>query len=111
MAEELLDVERIVARYVAELRDHGIRPSEVILYGSHAKGEATPLSDIDLIVVSDDLARWPALERLEMLSRLAARVDAPLEVLGYTPEEIARGGKNSILWAEISRHGRHLRAA
>ncbi|MDD5309638.1 MAG: nucleotidyltransferase domain-containing protein [Deltaproteobacteria bacterium] len=94
-----------------ELRNHGIRPSEVILYGSYAKGEATPLSDIDLIIVSDDLSRWPAIERLEMLSRLAACVDAPLEVLGYTPDEIAKAGKSSILWAEISRYGRRLKAA
>jgi len=111
MAEGLLDVEQIVSIFVAELQKHGIRPREVILYGSHARGEATVLSDIDLVVISEDLSKWPALERLEMLSRLAARVEAPLDVLGYTPEEIARSGKDSILWSEITRHGKVLSAA
>jgi len=111
MAETTLDVEKIISLYVAELRRHGIHPREVILYGSYARGEATSLSDIDLVIISEDLSRWPSLERLEMLSRLAACVDAPLEVLGYTPAEIAQSGKDSILWSEITRHGRNIKAA
>lgn len=111
MAEGLVDVEAIVSLFVAELRKHGIRPREVILYGSHARGEATVHSDIDLVVISEGLSKWPALERLEMLSILAARVDAPISVLGYTPDEIARSGKDSIIWSEITRHGKVLSAA
>lgn len=106
-----LDVERIVALYVAELAKHGIRARKVILFGSYARGTATSLSDIDLVIISEDLAKWPPLERLEMLSRLTAPTHAPIEVLGYTPEEIARAGAESILWGEIERHGKVLIAA
>jgi len=111
MAEKYPEVEKAISTYVAELRKHGISPQKVILFGSHATGTATPLSDIDLVVVSEDLAKWPALERLEMLSRLTVCVDAPLEVLGYTPEEIEKAGSDSILWGEIEKTGKVLVAA
>ncbi|MFH1830107.1 MAG: nucleotidyltransferase domain-containing protein [Pseudomonadota bacterium] len=111
MVEKYADVEKAVSIYIAELRKHGINPQKVILFGSHAAGTATPLSDIDLVIVSADLARWSALERLEMLSRLTICVDAPLEVLGYTPEEIEKAGSDSILWGEIQKTGKVLVAA
>jgi predicted nucleotidyltransferase len=111
MVEKCFDIETIVSRYVAELKRNGISPKKVILFGSYARGDATPLSDIDLVIISDDLAKWPAIKRIEMLSRLTACVDAPLDVLGYTPDEITRGGKDSIIWSEITRHGKTLVAA
>jgi predicted nucleotidyltransferase len=111
MAEEPIDITGLIASYVTRLRDAGIDPQEVILYGSHARGEAGPDSDIDLVVISSDLARWPALERLELLSRLTAGLGAPLEVLGYTPDEVRDRGNGSILWAEIVRDGRQVLAA
>jgi predicted nucleotidyltransferase len=111
MAEGTVDIQRVANELFEVLAGEGIHPSEMILYGSHARGEASRWSDIDIVIVSDDLERWPPLERLELLSRLAARVDAPLEVLGYTPNEIAAAGDHSILWSEIKRHGKPLEAA
>ena len=50
-------IERIlneIKRYLEERYGEGIR--KVILYGSHARGEATEDSDVDvMVVVSDDL--------------------------------------------------------
>ena len=111
MAKKYADIEKIVSSYVAVLVKNGIHPQRVILYGSYAKGTATPDSDIDLVIISEDLARWPALERLELLSKLTAKIDGPLEVLGYTPDEIARFGADSILWCEIEHNGKTLKAA
>jgi len=40
------DIERMVRRIVRQFR-----PERVILFGSHARGEAGPDSDVDLLVV------------------------------------------------------------
>ncbi|MFA4973427.1 MAG: nucleotidyltransferase domain-containing protein [bacterium] len=111
MVEKCPDIEKIVSLYVSVLKEHGIIPKQIILFGSYAREEATSLSDIDLVIVSEDLARWAALERLEMLSKLTAGIDAPLEVLGYTPDEIAKAGSDSIFWSEIMSYGKVLNAA
>jgi hypothetical protein len=111
MAEDRIDLVELIGRYAARLRAHGIEPKEVILYGSHARGDAGPESDIDIVVISPDLDRWTALDRLELLSRLTAGLNAPLEVLGYTPEEVLSQGRGSIIWAEVVQHGRQMLAA
>jgi uncharacterized protein len=44
-------------RVPPELLDHVVayfRPQRVILFGSHARGDAGPDSDIDLLVILDD---------------------------------------------------------
>lgn len=103
MDPKLLDPAEVVIRYVRELEKIGIRPERVLLYGSYAKGTADLWSDIDLVVISSDLAGIDPLRRLEMLSLATGEVDAPIEALGYTPQEIAERGADSILWAEIQR--------
>lgn len=48
-------IQTILSRCRALLAQHyGPRLKKVILYGSVARGEATPESDIDLLVVLDD---------------------------------------------------------
>ncbi len=43
-----MHIDRMVKRIVAKFR-----PERVILFGSHARGEAGPDSDVDLLVVMD----------------------------------------------------------
>ena len=42
----------IVKKYLAELLKAGININKAILYGSHARGNASPDSDIDLLLIS-----------------------------------------------------------
>jgi predicted nucleotidyltransferase len=59
---------------------------KAILFGSLARGEVTPFSDLDLIIVQETDARF--LDRLEpFYAGLDLRVDA--DILVYTPEELA----------------------
>ena len=73
--------------YKAELKKHGIRVSRMFLYGSYANGNPKTYSDIDVVVISSDLARFSSLKRQEFLAQRTIPIDAPLEVIGYTPKE------------------------
>jgi hypothetical protein len=41
-------------RFIAAVEKSGIKVSRVVLFGSHARGEADEWSDIDIIVISPD---------------------------------------------------------
>lgn len=83
-----------VERYVNLLRERfGADLISVVVFGSWARGEARPGSDLDLLVVAQEL---PAsrLERRRIFSRLASAVsekfaDMAVPIL-LTPEEAAR---------------------
>jgi predicted nucleotidyltransferase len=68
----------------------GVKVEQVLLFGSHARGEAKDGSDIDLLVVSSDFERLTAWERLEVLGIAAGRVWQPIEALASTPTEVAQ---------------------
>ncbi|OGQ04465.1 MAG: hypothetical protein A2W61_03595 [Deltaproteobacteria bacterium RIFCSPLOWO2_01_44_7] len=102
--KKLVDLKDIVNRFVVELGKKGIQPERILLYGSHASGIADEWSDIDLVVISKDFEKIPSLERLTLLSRAAWPVQASIEALGYTPQEITERGKDSIIWEEIQKN-------
>jgi predicted nucleotidyltransferase len=66
---------------------NGYRPAQVILFGSQARGDAKPHSDVDLLVVFDHLD-----DRREVRAELNRLLrDAPFakDILVATPHEIA----------------------
>jgi uncharacterized protein len=73
--------ERIIAEFA---------PLRVIVFGSHARGEAGPDSDVDLLVVlpSVDDTREAAIR----IRRALAHFPVSKDVIVTTPEEIARRG-------------------
>lgn len=87
MVRKLSEIKKIVQTYKDELRHHNIRVAKAILYGSYAKGNPQPYSDVDLVIISADLKRFNPLKRQEVLAELCINIDAPLEVIGYTPQE------------------------
>ena len=101
MVKNISEIKKVLREYKDELKRHNIRITKVILYGSYAKGHPRPYSDIDLVIVSPDLARFPPLRRQELLAELTMNIDAPLEVLGYTPEEFKKS--NYTIFGQIIR--------
>lgn len=101
--EELLDeavppglVERVVAHF---------NPVRVILFGSHARGEAGPDSDYDLLIVLDDdapakrlrpeagyRAVRPARVPVDLLTCRRSAFEAKRDVVGSLAHAIAREG-------------------
>ncbi len=79
--EKLL--ETITARIV-----QAIQSQKVILFGSWARGERGPHSDIDLLIVHD--SSLPRPQRYARVRRLFWGMGLPMDILVYTPEEFAR---------------------
>lgn len=86
-------------------------PEQVILFGSHARGEAGPDSDIDLIVVEAE-PFGPERDRFAEALRLWRTLDAfrvAADVLVYSRDEVEywRDSLNHVL-ARALREGRVL---
>ncbi len=72
-------VRRIVDRF---------HPERIILFGSHARGTASPESDVDLLVVMP-VAGSKRATRLEIRTLLSG-IGLPKDILVVTPEEVER---------------------
>jgi predicted nucleotidyltransferase len=67
-----------IRKFVETLKKVGINVDRVILYGSCAKGEPKPESDIDLAIVSRDFGKDPIEERMSLF-RIAGGIDTRIE--------------------------------
>jgi predicted nucleotidyltransferase len=88
MAKTRQEIKKIILRFVAELQALGIEVSQVILFGSYAKGMPRDDSDIDVAVVSPGFAKLDIFERQELLSKAHCKVKEPLEPIGLTPKQV-----------------------
>jgi predicted nucleotidyltransferase len=82
LPSELLD--EIVQRLV-----QGLKPEKVILFGSHAYGEPTEDSDIDLLVIVSE-SNEPRHHRARTAYDALWGMTAPTEVLVLTRQEVER---------------------
>jgi len=61
----------------------------VILFGSHARGDAGKYSDVDLLIIAEsDLPRF---KRSRELYKLLRPYPFAMDLIVYTPEEVAKG--------------------
>ena len=100
MAPSSSEVLRAIKEYVRILEANGTHVQQVLLYGSHAKNNVHPDSDIDLIIVSKDFAGKHLLERLRLLGEVRWNVSAPIQAYGFTPEEV-ENRELTAFWEEI----------
>jgi len=100
MAEATPELKQIVKRYRVQLQKMGIRPTRMLLSGSHAAGTAREGSDIDLIVISGDWEKYNYRQRLELLGIAAARILEPVQAQGFTPNEI-KLKKVTPFWQQV----------
>ena len=80
----------------------------VVVFGSMARGDPSPESDLDLLIVQATEQRF--LDRLDQMYRLLVPQVA-CDILVYTPEEFERLQKESPFVARVVREGRVLHAA
>ncbi|MGH7655248.1 MAG: nucleotidyltransferase domain-containing protein [Gemmatimonadaceae bacterium] len=85
-------------------------PDRIILFGSAARGEIGPNSDVDLLVVK---AGVPHRRRLaQAIYRAMAGVGAPVDIVVVTPEDVAKyRDKVGPIIRPALRDGREIYAA
>lgn len=71
---------------LVDLIAEAVQPERIVLFGSYARGEASPDSDVDLLVIapSDE----PPPHRSMPLYRLLRYFRIPLDILVRTPTEV-----------------------
>ena len=92
-----------INKKIVELFD----PIKVILFGSHARGDANDDSDIDIMVVLDGYTN-----RIDMMTEISMNfIDSPIvcEILVTTPDEHIRWSKVvGTIHRHVSQEGKTL---
>jgi uncharacterized protein len=91
----------IIGKFLASLREEGIRVDSAYLYGSYASGTETEWSDIDVAIISPDISHDSFEERIRFL-KLSSRIDTRIEPMPFTEDTFV--DENPIVW-EIKRKG------
>jgi len=82
-------------------------PKRIVLFGSHARGDAGSDSDLDLFIEMQTSRRPP--ERAIEVSAAFGLRPWPLDVVVYTPEEVQRlRGVSGTLLSVIEKEGKVL---
>lgn len=85
------------------------QPERIILFGSAARGEAVPGSDIDLLIVKSNVHRRRlAMDLYEALTDIGQSVD----LIVATPEDLERYGQApALVYEPALREGKVIYAA
>lgn len=92
-------LEHEARRLARDLARQGAR--RVIWFGSAARGQAGPMSDLDLLVVIDSEGRWP--DRVDALVR-AVRPRFSTDLFVYTPAELVTAADTAFI-RQVVREG------
>ena len=96
------DIQRVATRI-----GEAINAERVILFGSHARGEAREGSDVDLLIIAR--SSLPSFKRSRQLYRLFRPYPFPTDLVVYTPDEVREGLRTPVSFvAAVMREGKIL---
>jgi predicted nucleotidyltransferase len=84
---EQQQIERVAVRL-----GQAANAEKVILFGSHARGDAGAHSDVDLMIIAE--SPLPRFKRSRALYRLLRPYPFGMDLLVYTPQEIEEGKRS-----------------
>jgi predicted nucleotidyltransferase len=94
------------------LREKKVEVTKIILFGSWAGGNASPESDVDIVVISKDFRNKDIFRRLALIkdAEIATikKYMIPLDVIMMTPDEFTSG---TSLVSEFAKKGKVISAA
>jgi predicted nucleotidyltransferase len=88
----MIEVDDQMIRQMVQTIVKEVSPEKIILFGSRASGEATPESDVDLLIVEKESAfegrsRWRETARIR---QALWDFPVPIDILLFTTEEVHR---------------------
>ncbi len=94
-------------KQVAERIGIEANAERVILFGSHARGEANENSDVDFMIIAE--SNLPRFKRSRKLYKLFQPYPFSMDLLVYTPQEVKKGKKSHISFVStVLREGKTL---
>lgn len=97
-------VARWLDRLPRRLRAHKV--DAAYLFGSHARGDADALSDVDLIVVAPSTR--PFVDRFRDYRDVWFAAPTGVDLLVYTPEEFSRHRKRNRFLRHVLKNARRI---
>jgi len=92
---------KAVQNYLAAVAANGISVERGVVFGSQATGHAQEWSDIDLLVVSSQFDEMKDRSGINLLWRLAARIDSRIEPIPCGSRQWREDDSSAII--EIAR--------
>ncbi len=81
---------------------------KILLFGSFAKGDYTPASDIDILIIVTNI-EIPFLERRDLFTDFFSEIPFDVNMLVYTEYEIDKMQKeNNLFIRQVLKEGRQL---
>jgi len=77
---------------IVEYIKYNFQPEKIILFGSYADGREDVYSDVDLIIITDNV--YNRNYQKDIIKKYIAESALRSDVLIYTPKEILRASKN-----------------
>ena len=97
------EVLNVIKEFLTKLAKR-VRLREAHLFGSTARGERLPESDVDIVVVADEFEGMPLSERIRIVYRLWPLADYSADIIPLGPGEFERKKKRSVVLRDASRY-------
>jgi len=97
MVPAKLSLKSLTRRLVRSLEERGIRVERLYLFGSHARKDATPDSDIDVLLVSSGFTRQGFWARCSRAGEALGDFPEPVQIYPVTPAELRKPERGGFL--------------
>lgn len=96
---------RVVQDYLIAVQRSGVRVSRAILFGSYARGDAGPDSDVDVLIIAPEFDGPYDHARIDLLWILRAQTDSRIEPIAIGERQWREDDVSTII--EIARREGH----
>ncbi len=101
MVKKRRKIKGIITHFTRRLGELGVEVSQIILYGSYAKGKPKEYSDIDIAVISPTFEKLDIFKRQEILSIAHHGFDEPIEPIGPLIKLKKKRGSSERFWIRV----------